>query len=194
MRISVFAAAATAVILSGCAYTSMDAKIQPDVFVQESQIGRQQTVGVVVVDERPTQDVGRRSAVGAKIKLKEDIAAIYQAALIDGLKRKGFDAQPGAIDGKPTLKVEVRSLAYDVSAGWWTGGIETDSTIKAYAQSVSVPYEQVYRSNNEDRTVIVPDAKSNNKKLNAVVSDTLQQLLNDQKLLETLAGQGAAQS
>ena len=125
--------------------------------------------------------------VGAKIKMEDDVAAIYQAALVDGLRRKGFDAQPGAVDDSPTLKVEIRSLAYDVSAGWWTGGIETDSSVKVYALDASEPYEKLYRSSDEDRTVIVPGAKSSNKKLNAVVSNTLRQVLEDQKLLEVLA-------
>jgi len=178
----IFCALAT----SGCAYTSMDAKIRPDMAVQESNIGDGLPVGVYVIDERPTQDVGRRSMVGAKVKMKEDVAAIYQTALVDGLKRKGFAAEAGEIDGS-NLKVEIRALAYDVSAGWWTGGIETDSAIKAYANGPAANYERLYRASDEDRTVIVPGAKSSNEKLNAIVTETLRELLDDQKLLETLA-------
>lgn len=187
MKRSVSIILASAFALSGCAYTSMDAKIAPDVMVAESNIGAGRPVGIVVVDERPTQDVGKRSVVGAKIKMDDDVAAIYQTALIDGLKRKGFDAQPGEVADAPTLKIEIRSLAYDVSAGWWTGGIETDSSFKAYALNAGESYEKMYRSNDENRTMVVPGAKSSNKKLNAVVSDSLRQLLEDQKMLEVLA-------
>lgn len=181
-----FLALCAAVMVNGCAITSMEAKIRPDISVTESNIGQGRAIGVRVLDERPSQTVGKRAAAGASIKMEEDLETIYQTALMDGLRRKGFAPEPGEIDG-PNLKVEVRALAYDVSIGWWTGGIETDSAIKAYVNGATENYERLYRASDEDRAVFVPGAKGSNAKLNAVVNETLRSLLEDQKLLEVLA-------
>jgi uncharacterized lipoprotein YajG len=178
--------AALAFLAGGCAITSMEAKIAPDTQVTESNIGDGAVVGVVVLDERPTQDVGKRAVAGASIEMNDDLAAIYQAALIDGLTRKGFAPVPGYSDGAD-LKVEIRALSYDVSTGWWTAGIATDSAIKGFVLDGAEPYERLYRANDEDRAAVVPGAKGSNKKLNAVVNSSLRQLLEDQKLLEVLA-------
>lgn len=186
MRIRILTAIA-AVALGGCAITSMEAKIAPDVAVPEENIGIGRAVGVSVFDERPNSDVGRRAVAGAKIKMNDDIATIYQAALIDGLKRKGFAPVAGALEDGPTLKIEIRSLSYEVSTGWWTGGIETDSSVKAYAIGAAEPYERLYRASDDDRIAVVPGAKTSNAKLNRVVTATLRQLLEDRKMLELLA-------
>lgn len=171
---------------AGCAITSMDARIAPSLELADEDVGRGRIVGVTVVDERSTSDIGRRAVGGAKIKMVDDLAAIYQASLVSGLKQKGFDARAGAVAGAPTLKVEIRSLSYDVSTGWWSGGVETDSTIKVFALNAAEEYERVYRANDDDRIVVVPGAKTNNRKLNLIVSSTLRQAVEDRKLLEVL--------
>ena len=176
-----------ACLIGGCAITSMEAKIAPDVAVAQSNIGQGRTIGVQVVDERPNSDIGRRAVGGAKIKMEDDIAAIYQASIIEGLSRQGFSPVVGAQSDGPTLKVEIRSLNHDVSTGWWTAGVEIDSTIKAYAINTDESYERVYRASDDDRMAVIPGAKTSNRKLNAVVSGTLRQLLEDRKLLEILA-------
>lgn len=171
---------------AGCAITSMEAKIRPDINVVQSDIGKGRQIGILVVDERPDDKIGKRAAAGAAIKMKEDLAAIYQSALLEGMRRKGFEPIAGEIDGV-NLKVEIRALSYDVTTGWWTGGIDTDSAIKAYAKGTEEVYERLYRSSDENRVVFVPGAKGSNEKLNGVVNQTLRALLEDQKLLEVLA-------
>jgi uncharacterized lipoprotein YajG len=178
---------AAAALLGGCAITSMEAKIRPDTAIVEDLSGGGATVGVTVADERPSQDIGKRAAMGASIQLNEDLASIYQTALIDGLTRRGFDARPGAVNGAPELKVEIRALSYGVSTGWWTAGINVDSAVKAYVIGGVEPYERLYRSSDQDRAYFYPGAKTNNSKINEAVSMTLRQLLEDAKLIDILA-------
>ena len=178
------AAAAIAMFAPGCAITSMEARIAPNLELVDEDVGKGRIVGVSVADERPTSDIGRRAIGGAKIRMSDDLAAIYQSALVRGLRQKGFDARSGAVAGAPQMKVEIRSLSYDVSTGWWTGGIETDSAIKVVAIGAAESYERIYRASDDDRIVIVPGAKTNNRKLNLIVSSTLRQAVEDRKLLE----------
>lgn len=178
-----------AILASGCAITAMDAKINPDPQVASSNIGGGVAVGVTVVDERPSKDLGRRAAGGGAIRLDADLAATYQAAIIKGLGAKGFSPVAGHIDGA-NLKVEIRSLSQDPSAGLWTVGADIDSSIKAYANNPNAkPYEHLYRSNSSNRTMFVSGAKSTNDKLNDATNTTIFNMFDDQKLLETLAAQ-----
>ncbi len=172
-------------LIGGCAITSMNAKIAPDMQIAADSIGEGHEVGVVVIDERPTQNIGKRSAVGANIKMQDDLAAIYQQALMDGLARKGFAPVPGE-SPEANLRVEIRSLSYEVSGGWWTGGINIDSAIKAYVIGPLETYEHLYRASDSDRAVFALGAGTNNEKLNAAVEETLHQVFEDQKLLEVL--------
>ena len=173
-------------LTTGCAYTAMDAKITPSAQVAESTIGAGRMVGVTVVDERPTRDIGNRSSVGGKIKMNDDLAVIYQGVIVDGLRKKGFDAKPGTLKDAPNLKVEIRSLAYQFDAGWWTVGSRVDSSFKAIVNG-TVPYERLYRADDENRGAFAAGAKDNNKQLNEVVNSTLRQMFEDQKLMEVLA-------
>lgn len=187
---TLFAVAASAALLSGCAVTSMEAKIAPQINFAQSDIGKGTRVAVNVLDERPTKDVGKRAAMGAKIKMTEDLSAIIQTAVFEGLRRKGFEPVAGA-DAPSNLKIEIRSLAYDMDTGWFTGGVNVDASMKAVAKGSGEPYERFYRSGDNDRVVFIPGAKENNKKLNAMVDNVLQQMFDDQKLLEVLASSAA---
>jgi uncharacterized lipoprotein YajG len=106
-----------------------------------------------------------------------------------GLAAKGFHP----IEGHSTasnLRIELRSLNYDASTGWWTVGADIDASMKAYAGDDTNPdrYENMYRANAQHHTLFTSGAKSANAKLNAVVNDELEAMFADQKLLDTLAG------
>lgn len=176
-----------AMLLSGCAITAMDAKIAPSPEIQTSEIGKGQTVSVMVTDERPSKTLGKRSSAGGVINMKEDLATIYQTAIIDGLKRKGFNAVGGDAQGAARLKVEIRGLQEMSTMGFWTMGTNISASIKVYSDSAGAHYEQMYRGEVEHRTVAVSGAKALNEKLNAVINSELEAMFNDQMLLTTLA-------
>jgi uncharacterized lipoprotein len=177
--------------LSGCAFTPQTAEIKPTVQVYASNIGQGKTVGVLVTDERDTQDLGNRGSAliskAAKISSDQNLAEVFRQAVFDGLKSKSFMPKDlnGAVDRQ--LKVEIRSLNYSTSTGFWTGGVDTKAAIKAIATASGKSYENIYRSNNEERVVVVPTAEHNSELLNKVVNDVLSKLFEDQALLSTLA-------
>lgn len=186
------AAILLALALPACAITKMEAKINPTVDIAESNIGQGRTVALTVIDERPTKDLGKRAAMGAEIEMKDDIATIFQEKIGEGLRRNGFAVVNGTAPGAATLRIDVRSLDYDVNVGWWTGGIDVSASMKAQAKGAREEYERMYRSNKEDRVVFVPGAKGSNERINTVVSELMRQLLEDRKLLEVLAARPAS--
>ncbi|HMA12402.1 MAG TPA: YajG family lipoprotein, partial [Steroidobacteraceae bacterium] len=91
-------------------------------------------------------------------------------------------------DAPVSLTVEVRALNYETSTGFWTGGVEIKSALKAVGLRGGKAFEQMYRSDNEKRVVVVPTAGKNEEWINAALTDVLTQLFNDQGLFRHLTG------
>ncbi|NQT81686.1 hypothetical protein HQ563_01580 [bacterium] len=176
--------------LCGCAFTPQQATLRPVVTVAETNIGTGVEIGVKVLDERPDELLGHRgSAYGsaAKITTDQDVAAIFYREIVEGLKKNGFSPVAYAEDFPRTLKVEIRSIKYDTSTGFWTGGVHTTAAIKALATNSEETYENFYRFQSEKRVVFVPSAKTNARLINETVSQVLNKLFNDQDLMAFLA-------
>ena len=80
-----------------------------------------------------------------------------------------------------------RLLEYSTSQGFWTGGVHVKGALKAYASRASDNYERVYRSEKEERTVIVPTAESNENLINTALTELLNQVFEDTGLFKFLA-------
>jgi uncharacterized lipoprotein YajG len=161
------------------------------VHVNASDIGQGRKVGVLVDDERDTQELGNRGSAaiskGAKISTDQNLPEVFKQAVFDGLKAKGFNPTDNANSPDRRLKVEIRSLNYSTSTGFWTGGVDTKAAIKAIVTNSGISYESMYRSENEERVVFVPTADHNTELLNKVVSEVLAKLFDDQSLLTALS-------
>lgn len=183
-------AAIAALVLSGCAFNPQTANISPTVNVAGSEEGNGISVGVQVNDERPSKSLGRRGAAygaAAEITAAQDIAAIVQREVIAGLNKKGFSATESRENDYTRLVIEVRLLEYSTSTGFWTGGVHIHGALKAVARRGDKTYEKMYRSDKEERVMVVPTAETNEKWINGALSDVLNQLLDDRGLMMFLS-------
>lgn len=183
-----------AVVASGCAYTPQTVVIEPAVEVAASNIGEGHPVSVYVVDERTTTEIGRRGTGmvrGAAITTEQDMAAVFADEIIKGLRAMNFDAvkvpSPAAGLGAVLLRVDIRTIEYETSMGFWTGGVHVRGAMKATATREASSYDQLYRIDEEKRVMVVPGADSNAEMINTAVSAVLQEMFNDPKLFEFLA-------
>ena len=179
------------VALSGCAFTPQKAQIAPHVEYGKSDVGQGKVVSVAVTDERDSTDLGHRGAAnigsGAKISTDQDMPAVFKQAIFEGLKAQGF--VPVDFDKLKArqLAVQIRSINYSTSTGFWTGGVDTKASIKAQAAVDGNTYEKLYRYDGEERVVFVPTADHNTQLINKAVDDVLSQMFADPSLLSTLA-------
>lgn len=112
---------------------------------------------------------------------------LYTDAIQQGLRQKGFEPVPSR-GGEPTvMRVEIRSLDYDVSAGLWTAGNHAKSSVKVVANNGDQNYERMYRGQSEIRTAFVASQETNSKIINAAISEVLNRMFEDKELLEFLA-------
>jgi uncharacterized lipoprotein YajG len=181
----------TLVALGGCAFTPQQTQIKADIEVARSDIGQGRPVYVLVTDERPTTEIGRRGTgamEGAAITTSQDVAAVFRDALQRGITSKGFVPVGDAAGSARELRVDVRLLEYDTSMGFWTGGVHTRSALKASVlEGNAVLYENLYRDEAEERVVFVPGAAENDVQINKVVNGVLAKLFADEALLVALA-------
>ncbi len=105
-----------------------------------------------------------------------------QKEIIEGLKKKGFTAVDDTSASSTKLSVEVRLLEYSTSQGFWTGGVNIKGALKAVASKNGKSYEKMYRTDKEERVVVVPTAQTNEKWINDALSEVLKQLLDDNGL------------
>jgi uncharacterized lipoprotein YajG len=179
------------VLFSGCAFNPQQANLSPTINIPTSEEGKNVTIAVRVIDERPSKTLGRRGTAygaAAEITAAQDLATIVNQQVIDGLRKKGFN--PVAYDETkdPRLTVEVRLLEYSTSQGFWTGGVHIKGALKAIAQRSGNTYENMYRSEKEERVMVVPTAGANEEWINTVLADVLQQMFADTALFKALTG------
>ncbi len=176
--------------LFGCAFSPQEVMLEPTLNIAETNIGNGAKVSFDVVDERDDILIGHRgSAYGkaAKISNNQDITQVFSDAITEGLKRNGFLPVEGSDNSTRQLKVQIRLIRYETSMGFWTGGVHTKATIKAIASNNGKTYAKLYRVENEKRFLFVPESKENNRLINDIVSEVINELFNDEKLMSFLA-------
>lgn len=186
----VFVALALSTFVTGCAFNPQKVTLAPSPASSSSTLGSGITVAVKVNDERPKQSLGRRGSgygPAAEITSSEDVASVVRNALIKGLEQKGFSTSVSTANQSIKLTVDLRLLEYSTSMGMWTGGVQIQAAAKATAVNKDATFEKLYRSDKEERVVVVPTAETNQEWINARLSDLLTQILNDPELLAVLS-------
>jgi uncharacterized lipoprotein YajG len=158
--------------------------------IASSNIGNGKEVALRVLDEREDSGIGKRGTgmiQGARITTEEDIVQLFSDQITEGLKQNSFNVIPYSDQAPVILKVEIRNLDYDSSAGFWTIGNVAKSSLKVLVSANGKTYEKMYRSEEEIRTAFVASQKTNSKIINSSVSQVLGEMFADEELLKFLA-------
>ena len=178
------------VFINGCAFTDQKAVLNPTLEFSSQNFGNGQQVGIKVLDERPDKTLGYRGAqggnIGGKITTDQDVAKVLEDKIKEGLKMQGFEPTSYSDGVSRTMKVELRSLKYFISTGFWSGGAHTKSALKVIARNSGKEFEEFYRVEKEETIIFIPGAEGNEQLINSALSEILQKLFTDQKLFEFL--------
>lgn len=184
-------AALVAALVSGCAFNAQTVNLRPTISTPHSTEGQGVSVAVRVVDERASQSLGHRggaAGAAAEITTNSDVKEIVSEQITHALQNQGFTVLGPTAEGNASLTVEVRLLQYSTSVGFWTGGIQIETTLEARAEKAGKSFQQMYRVKNEQRVIVVPTADKNAEWINAALGDVITKLATDQKLLAFLSG------
>ena len=177
-------------LIGGCALTPQKVLVNPDVRVIESEAGKGKTVALKVTDTRADKILGYRTTRLDKdsvVLTDSDIAKVVQQKLYEGLKKYGFNVDVLSEDAPRSLKVEVQTLQYSAPTGSWTGGIRILARLKVFVKNGDTTYENLYEIENKERVIIKPSQDKNEELINKTLSDVLQRMLHDQRLIALLA-------
>lgn len=178
-------------LLSSCAFIPQQANIDPVLNISEDGIKGRGSVVVNVLDERPTQSLGRKSTgygPGAEITAVQDLSEVIKNKLNEGLIKKGFDPfseKSGAYVA--ILNAEIRFLQYSTSRGFWSEGRHMQGAIKIKAENNGIRYEKLYRVNNDKRAYFETSNSKRESLINTALSNLLNQIINDIELINLLS-------
>ena len=176
---------------NACAVTDQKVLLHPIMDVQSENVGNDKQVGVTVLDTRPEQNLGYRgiaqSSNRAVITTDQEVAEVFNEKISEGLKMKGFEPTSYSDDISRTLTIEIRGLENSTSAGFWTGDVRTIASLRAVARHSGEVYEKFYRTESEERIILVPLTEDNEESINATISEVLHTTFDDRELLEFLS-------
>jgi len=181
--------ALAAALVGGCAWTPQTAALKPAPYITPSTVGNGVTVAVRTIDKRASETIGHRGvdSQNAAITTTQNVAALFQEKIIEGLRQKGFSAS--AFAGQPgrLLIVEIRQIDYTTDMEFWKGIVKTEAVLGASMIKDGVKFEQSYSGKRTENTVEAPGAKTNERLINGAISDALQRLFEDENLIRYLA-------
>ncbi|HEY2987284.1 MAG TPA: YajG family lipoprotein [Candidatus Binatia bacterium] len=180
-------------LVCSCAFVHQEVTLKPEVNVAATDIGKGRAIQLKTVDERTSAVIGSRgmkggAAASAEITSTQDVLAVVQTALLDGLKRKGY--RPTVEEGSVQhgLRVDIRNLEYGVTPGIFTGTLRTEVALKAGCiVNGTQSYDRMYRGEDKDSVFFVQFASANERYLNSALSKAIESLLDDPKLQACLA-------
>jgi len=180
-------------LVCSCAVIRQEVSLKPDVNVASTEIGKGRPIQLKTVDERTSTVIGSRGLKGgaassAEITSSQDVLAVVQTSLLNGLRRKGFKPALEETSLQNGLRVDIRNLEYSLTPGIVMGNLRAEAALKATCMADGKQsYDRMYRGEETDRVFFVQFASANERYINSALSKAIQGLLDDRKLQECLA-------
>lgn len=190
MKIVMIVLSMLSLFFAGCAYVPQQVSITPGIHVINTNTGKGLKITVRVKDERPSKSLGHRGdnyGRGAEITTTQNIEGLVTAEILKGLKKKGFDIAEYKVKHERELIAELRHFEYSTSLGFFTSGVHVNGALKIICKNKENEFERMYRIENEEKVVVTPGAKANERIISEGMSNLLEKLLSDNELLSFLA-------
>jgi len=175
--------------LSACTYNAQVVRLDP--VLPELSAGQTETaknVWLQIQDERPSKEIGRRSAnPNAAITTDRDAGDVLKSKVVQILQAKGLRAVDSEVPDSLALTVDLEELSYRVFTEDQTRKVKIRAILKIVAQKGSERLEKSLEANQERKIPFEPVAKSNEEWINETFSDVLKEFAGDEKLFSFLA-------
>ncbi len=188
--LKVTAACFCAALLAACAYTPHNVAVSAAAPTISSGIGENVTTRLIVLDDRDDITIGQRAVGG----MGADISATNLLEAVTRETRRGLEAQGFNVVGEneaaaSELEVRLRAFKYYIESGFWTGAENISAVLGVEAIRDDSKYRKVYRSSDEKRIMAISSGDRIDDLMNKALTAVLTQMMQDTKLMSTLAGQ-----
>ncbi len=176
--------------LSSCMLFQQEIKFDPKITTDSSDIGEDNKVNVVVLDQRNEHILIGRRGDGivdiASINTHQNLEEIVKNNVIEALKKKSFavPAEKGKI-----LKISIVDIEYKTFQKLFFVGFRAHSVLEVFVMNKNgnIIYNKKYRSGAEDDNfILAPFAEKNDKVLQSSFQNAINEMLTDSNLIESL--------
>lgn len=177
-------------IAQGCTLKPQHLLIDPEIRVQDTQIGNGKTVGLLVTDARQDKklgEVGDPDRTMVDVRVDEDPSPAIYRRLKSALMRQGFLVEPYREGMDRRLEVTVASLALQSQKTALTFETELRAEISAHAVNADAFYDRQFNVRTRKNGAVPPYEKDSTVLVNTAVSQAMEDLLADEQLLDLLA-------
>jgi uncharacterized lipoprotein YajG len=178
----------TSLSLSACATNKVEnLNFRLSLDSDSSNIGNNKKVEVVVIDERTDSETLGQKRVGkyfVTIKSNQNLVDLIQDQVNHGLAQKGFSR---GFD--KTLEIRLVNLDYNANRGVFKGHSKASVLLRVAVKdkfNISKKYQRNYGLTIDKDHFIAPLLTTDEQSINFVLQETLNDLLRDQDLMETL--------
>lgn len=173
---------------SGCSQTHT-ITIDPALPVSRSDVGQNKTVGLKIIDSRPSNLIskwkGTFNVRSFTISPGNDLTDSVHSKIEKGLQIIGFVPRRYSTQHTRALKVEILQLRSVYHENRPRQGVKVSSVLRAQCKNGDLAYKMDYREQ-LSRNFINPTSFPNESLVNAAISGTLRKMFVDDHLLKCL--------
>lgn len=186
----IFVAVAVAVLIQGCSLKPQMLHLDPKVQVGGAQVASGSLIGLAVTDGRDTQklgEVGDPNTRMVDVSLTENFGPTLYKKVAKSLREKGYDVVPTSDAMTRSLQITVNRLELSSVKTAFNFETELRAELSASARNANETYDRLFYVRRSAETAGPPYRKDSNALLNNAVSQTLEDMLSDEKMLDLLA-------
>jgi uncharacterized lipoprotein len=176
-------------VLSACALTPQNLRLDPKVSVQPTPVASGTIIGLGIEDSRSTQKLGEVGDPNTKmvdVSLTEDFRPRLYDEISRTLTALGFSVVPYSDNLERAITVDVRRLELSSVKQPFVFDTELNAELGAVARNGGDTYDRLYYVRTRKETAGPPYLEDSNALVNTAVAQALEDILSDQRLFELL--------
>lgn len=184
-----WAAMGVVALVQGCALQPENIRIDPSLDLPHSLVGSPKTIGVAVSDARTSKklgEVGDPNREMYDITVNEDPSAAIYSRVSSALAKLGYSVAPQTEGVQTSLKIEVDALKLDSDKRAFDFLTTLHAEVAAHVRNGRESFDKKYIVSQSINTPGPAYARDTTRLVNAAMSAALEDMLADQRLLDTL--------
>lgn len=183
-----FAVVIFAAIVAGCAMSPMTVHVDPVIDVDSLPLGRQQSLAVATIDQRPSPILGNRGGVynTAYVSTASNFPQVVNQSLVNTFRRLDFNAYAGN-SGSARVNFIITELRYINPPNQLGGPLEVRAKIAVQAFKGNRHFNGNYNSSRTMTVAVAATPVQNQQIVNQTVSQALTNAMKDPKLQRFLS-------
>lgn len=183
-------AVVAAALIQACSLKPQFLHLDPSVSIRDAQMASGTLIGLKVSDSRDVQKLGEIGDPNTRmvdVSLTEDFSPVLYKKIADSLTEKGYEVVPSSDAMTRTLHVSVSRLELSSVKTAFNFETELRAELTASARNDRETYDRLFYVRSFKETAAPPFLKDSNALVNTAVSQALEDILTDEKMLQLLA-------